>query len=251
MSASESIATPVRPTSPSASGSSGVVAELRREVERDREPGLPALEQVAEARVRLLGGAVARVLPDRPRAPAVHRLVRAARERVLAGELELAVGEVVRRVDGLDLDAGVGQPAVGRFARRRIAGRSVMGAHAVRRGDATDGELELAAGALDRVERDPAAGLDVLADGVLGGVEVARREALDDPAVLGDEVRVALDLPAADHLHHQVHGQLAVEAREQRVAGEVDLVLVERGVRCVPLLVRDRGVGRVEQLGEA
>ena len=54
-----------------------VVAELRREVERDREARLPALEQVAEARVRLLGRAVARVLADRPRTAAVHRLVRA------------------------------------------------------------------------------------------------------------------------------------------------------------------------------
>ena len=65
-----------------------VVAELCRQVERDREACLPSLEQVAEARVRLLGRAVPRVLADRPRPPAVHRRVRAARERVLAGELE-------------------------------------------------------------------------------------------------------------------------------------------------------------------
>ena len=61
---------------------------------------------------------------------------------------------------------------------------------------------------------------------------------------------MALDPAAADDLHHQVHGQLAVEAREERVPGEVDLVLVERGVRGVPLLVRDRGVGRLERAGE-
>ena len=114
MSARESIATPVRPTSPSASGVVGVVAELRGEVEGDREPRLPALEEVAEARIRLLGRAVARVLSDRPRPPAVHRLVRAARERELARELELSRREVIRRVDGLDLDAGIGQPTVGR-----------------------------------------------------------------------------------------------------------------------------------------
>ena len=65
-----------------------VVAELRREVERDGEPGLAAIEEVAEARVRLLGRAVARVLAHRPRTPAVHRSVGAARERELAGELE-------------------------------------------------------------------------------------------------------------------------------------------------------------------
>ena len=38
----------------------GVEPELRRQVERDREPGLPALEQVAEALVRLLGRREAR-----------------------------------------------------------------------------------------------------------------------------------------------------------------------------------------------
>ena len=37
-----------------------VVAELRRQVERDREARLPALEQVVEAGVRLLRGAVSR-----------------------------------------------------------------------------------------------------------------------------------------------------------------------------------------------
>ena len=54
-------------------------------------------------------------------------------------------------------------------------------------------------------------------------VAVARLEARDDRLVLGDEVLVALDAAAADHLHHQVDGELAVEAREQRVAREVDL----------------------------
>ena len=38
----------------------GVVAHLRREVERDRQPRLSVLEQVAEPPVRLLGGAHAR-----------------------------------------------------------------------------------------------------------------------------------------------------------------------------------------------
>jgi hypothetical protein len=104
---------------------------------------------------------------------------------------------------------------------------------------------------LDRVERDPASGVDVLPDRVLGGCEVAGRDRLDDAAVLGDEVLVALDVAAADHLHHEVHRQLAVEAREQRVPREVDLVLVERRVRGIPLLVRDRRVGCREQLGEA
>ena len=81
--------------------------------------------------------------------------------------------------------------------------------------------------------------------------EVALGERLDDAAVLGDEVRMALDVAAADDLHHQVDGELAVEPREQSVVREVDLVLVERGVRSVPFVVRDRGVRRLEQLVEA
>src|SRR4029453_6223466 len=48
-----------------------VVAELRREVERHREPGLASLEQVAEARVRLLGRGEARVPANRRRSAAV------------------------------------------------------------------------------------------------------------------------------------------------------------------------------------
>src|SRR5205823_869345 len=50
----------------------GVVPELRRQVERDRQPVLPALEQVSVARVRLLGGGESGVLADRPRPPPVH-----------------------------------------------------------------------------------------------------------------------------------------------------------------------------------
>ena len=46
MSSSESIATPVRPTSPSRERVVGVVAELRRQVEGDREARLAAREQV-------------------------------------------------------------------------------------------------------------------------------------------------------------------------------------------------------------
>ena len=67
-----------------------------------------------------------------------------------------------------------------------------------------------------------------------------RLERLDDRAVLRHEVLAALEPPAADHLHHQVDRELAVEAREELVPGEVDLGLVEGGVRGVPLLVRDR-----------
>src|SRR5262249_56693021 len=87
-------------------------AELRREVERHREARLPALEQVAEARVRLLGRREPGVLADRPRTPAVHVRIRAAREGELAGQLELEVRDVLVRVDRLDLDPGVGLPAI-------------------------------------------------------------------------------------------------------------------------------------------
>ncbi len=62
----------------------GVVPELRREVEGDRETRLSALEQVAEPLVRLGGRAEACVLPNRPRPAAVHVLVRPTGERVLA-----------------------------------------------------------------------------------------------------------------------------------------------------------------------
>ena len=83
------------------------------------------------------------------------------------------------------------------------------------------------------------------------GLEVARLVRVDDRGVLGRQVCAALELAAADHLHHQVHRQLAVEAREQGVAGEIDLVLVEGGVRGVPLGVRDGLGGRLVQLAEA
>ena len=100
----------------------GVVAELSRQVERDREPRLPTVEQVAEALVRLLGGGEARVLADRPRPAAVHVRVRPARERELAGELGRA-DRVARPIHRGDLDPGVRLAAVSRghgpsYARR-------------------------------------------------------------------------------------------------------------------------------------
>ena len=72
MSAIESIATPGSPDLAGGARIVRVVAELRRQVERDREPGLAALEQVPEARVRLLGRGEPRVLPDRPGPAAIH-----------------------------------------------------------------------------------------------------------------------------------------------------------------------------------
>ena len=122
------------------------------------------------------------------------------------------------------------EPAVARAEAKRLAAASGLADASVARESA---------GALDRVQRDPRPVSMWL--GSRRPRRGRRLEGLDDLAVLRDEVRVALDAAAADHLHQQVHRQLAVEAREQRVAGEVDLELVEGGVRGVPLLVRDRG----------
>ena len=100
---------------PDLAGRSGVVRvvpELRRQVERDREPGLPLLEQVAEALVRLLGRGEAGVLSDRPRPPAVHVLVRAPREGKPARKLGRQPLDILLRVDRLDLDARVGLTTV-------------------------------------------------------------------------------------------------------------------------------------------
>ena len=63
----------------------GVVPELGRQVERDRQPRLAAGEQVAIALVRLLGRGEPGVLADRPGPAPVHVRVRAARERKLTG----------------------------------------------------------------------------------------------------------------------------------------------------------------------
>ena len=71
MSAIESIATPVRPTSPT-SADRPSRSRAGRQVERDREARLSAREQIAVPRVRLLRGREAGVLADRPRPPAVH-----------------------------------------------------------------------------------------------------------------------------------------------------------------------------------
>ena len=51
----------------------GVVADLRRQVERHRKPGLALLQQVSVALVGFLGGGKARVLAHGPQARAVHR----------------------------------------------------------------------------------------------------------------------------------------------------------------------------------
>ena len=78
----------------------GVVAHQRRHVERGRQPGLPVVEQVAEALVGLLRRPEARELPHRPQPPAVHARVHAARERILARQPDRRSGrrQVLPRV---------------------------------------------------------------------------------------------------------------------------------------------------------
>ena len=99
----------------------GVVAHQRRHVERGREPGLALLEQVAEALVGLDRGAEAGELAHRPQPPAVHRRVRAARERIRAGKPDpLLRRQVGGRVERPDLLAAERLEARGALGRRRV-----------------------------------------------------------------------------------------------------------------------------------
>ena len=101
----------------------GVVAHQRRHVESRREARLPVLEQVAEALVRLLGGAEAGELAHRPELPAVHRRVDAARERIDARVAEVAVVvdvDVLGRVERLVREAGDRREELALALRRRV-----------------------------------------------------------------------------------------------------------------------------------
>ena len=86
----------------------GVVAHLRRQVERHREAGLALVHEVVEPLVGLGGGPHPGVLPHRPQPPAVHRRVDAPCVGLFAGISDvLAVVEIrdvcgrVQRVDRL------------------------------------------------------------------------------------------------------------------------------------------------------
>ena len=70
-------------------GGVGVVAHQRGQVEGDGQAGLPLLEQVLEARVRLLGGAEAGEHAHRPQFAAVQRRVDAARVGIFAGQAQV------------------------------------------------------------------------------------------------------------------------------------------------------------------
>ena len=64
-----------------------VVAAMGRQIEGDRQPGLPRRQVAAVEGVRLLRRREAGVLPDRPRLPQVHRRVRPAQERRHPGRI--------------------------------------------------------------------------------------------------------------------------------------------------------------------
>ena len=101
----------------------GVVAHQRRHVEGRREARLPVLEEVAEALVRLLGGAEAGELAHRPELPAVHRRVDTARERIDARVAEVAVVvqvDVLGRVERLVREAGNRRGELAVTLRRRV-----------------------------------------------------------------------------------------------------------------------------------
>src|SRR2546421_4219862 len=88
----------------------GVVAHQRGHVERHREARLPVREEERVAAVRFLRGAVAGELPNRPRLPAIHRGIDAARVGELAGIAELLLVtpplQVLRGVERLERYAG-------------------------------------------------------------------------------------------------------------------------------------------------
>src|SRR5690348_15972673 len=96
----------------------GVVAHQGRQIEGDRNAVLSLGEQIAEARVRLLGGAEAGELAHGPKTGAVHGWVDAPRVRRLAGSAD--GGAVIREVGGriapADRIAGNGSELRGAFA---------------------------------------------------------------------------------------------------------------------------------------
>src|SRR5260370_32811119 len=85
---------------------------LRRQVERNRKPGLTLLEQVTVTAIGFLGAAEARVLAHRPQPSAIHRRLHPARKRILAGKADLVhkidAAQVVAIVSTFDLDPRAG-----------------------------------------------------------------------------------------------------------------------------------------------
>ena len=120
-----------------------VQAELRRQVERHREPGRALREQVAVALVGLLRRGVAGVLAHRPRLLAVHLAVHAARVGELARLAEVELGRQIvprRRARAISMPESVKRrgssgPTIGATVRCscvRCAGGGLRGGHAPR-----------------------------------------------------------------------------------------------------------------------
>jgi hypothetical protein len=86
----------------------GVVADLRREVERDAEAHHPLRQEVAVAAVGFGGCRESRVLPHRPRTAAVHRGLYAAREGEGAGLADVGSRVGACEVVGGSEKAGLG-----------------------------------------------------------------------------------------------------------------------------------------------
>ncbi len=93
----------------------GVVPAVRREVERDRQPLLPGGEVPAIERVGFGCRGEPGVLPDRPRLVDVHRRIRPAQVRGLAGE---RVQRVTRVDDRVPVGGDVHRLDVDAFRRR-------------------------------------------------------------------------------------------------------------------------------------
>src|SRR5437016_7038081 len=86
----------------------GVVAHERWQVERHREAGLALRQQIAEARISILGGAEAGKLAHGPQSATIHRGVYTARIRGLAGLTQIALGVPIRKIGrGIKLADGV------------------------------------------------------------------------------------------------------------------------------------------------
>ena len=101
MSATLSIGTPTRPTSPAAIGSSQSYPIWVGRSKATRQAGLAALEEVAEAAVRLLGGPESRVLAHGPGPAAVPVGAHAAGEReALPGSPSCRAGSKPARSSG-------------------------------------------------------------------------------------------------------------------------------------------------------
>ncbi len=81
-----------------------VIAAVRGEIEGDRKSLLPRREVATVESIGFLGSGEARILPDRPRTPGIHRRAHAAREGREARQAGIDPLHVLGRVQRLDVD---------------------------------------------------------------------------------------------------------------------------------------------------